>query len=1185
MSSPESAPATNPETARLGALKPPLLVLSWIWLTALLLSTVHVFDWSVFVCRTIPRGELCGASLAALGYVATSLVKPREGSWRRMSGIALFLPLSAAAFLALEATTLVLCPNPFEFGEAWTPFVPQTLLVGVMASPGTAEVATALIACTIAVSFVGAIASASSRLDFDRTIHTVTIATLAAGVLTILVPVIGPMQGVMPHPASIDGAAASSAVDVPRTGFICLPAVVAFALLWSLWRGSNDPAGSRKSVRNTTTGLLCLVVALELVMGRYALASVCTAGVVVLCAQTIITFGGLLLKRRPTAAIRAATSQGHSDADQASHSSGRVRLLLTVVFFFSGMAALVYQVVFAKGLALTFGSTSHASTIVLATYMGGLALGTWAGGRWAANLAKPVLGYALAELGIAGLCSVAPFTLKAARFLYVAAAEGSNPSEPWLIALQLGLGALVLVPPTWLMGLTLPLLTRQFLDADNTLGTSAGLLYTANTLGAALGAGVTGYLILPTIGIGRSLFLAVTVNVSVALFAIIAARIGRNGQPPLRVGSSEHGQTAAEAPTHWVAATKAPLPPTPEPAQVLATTSAPSDESTQGRCPAKAERLEVLSAIVPSEAHPLRVGLVATIQLTVGGFVTFGLETTFIHLLATVAGTSAYAFSLMLLAFLVGLSVGSSLGRKWLPKPRNLPQALLLCQLILAATLLVACRVWDYLPAYFAAFGDWPYTLTFASREFVRFVVCLVVMLPPAICIGAQFPIAIEAIGFGWPNAKIQSLGRASALNTVGNIVGALGVGFVALPRLGSHRTLALLTLLCLALSALALWIIERERRAVWLGLVAAVVLGLIVQPPQFDLGRLSAGGNIYFKPQYYGRIIDHTESLDGGLTAVAVAYETSATPVKTLLTNGKFQGNDRRDSSGEMVAQTSFALAPLLHTADRGSALVIGFGTGTTTRVLDEAGFGRIAVAELSGDIVTLADRHFSTINHGVIHRPNVQVYVTDGRNFLLLDRNRYDLISIELSSIWFAGAANLYNDEFYSLVEPRLTDRGVLQQWVQLHRLSHRDVMSILVTLRRHFPRTWLYFLGKQGIIVACKFDCSPRAETLELLERTERLQAALSVFGDGLASVMRGRMLTPDGINRLIDDYRHATGQSIESLISSDDNLYLEYSTPRGNVRDYDQSIADNAGFLSRFRAASLLDGTRLQHGTLN
>ena len=174
------------------------------------------------------------------------------------------------------------------------------------------------------------------------------------------------------------------------------------------------------------------------------------------------------------------------------------------------------------------------------------------------------------------------------------------------------------------------------------------------------------------------------------------------------------------------------------------------------------------------------------------------------------------------------------------------------------------------------------------------------------------------------------------------------------------------------------------------------------------------------------GKVIDHAESAEGGLTTVT----QSADGLLTLLTNGKFQGNN--SEQGEMIAQKSIALIPLLHTAQRDTALVIGYGTGMTPRVIHENEFRSLDIAELSEDMVRLADRHFENINHAVTSQPGVNTYYTDGRNFLLTQSKEYDLISIEISSIWFAGAANLYNKEFYELVARRLTDEGVLQQWV---------------------------------------------------------------------------------------------------------------------------------------------------------
>src|SRR6185295_7321427 len=160
---------------------------------------------------------------------------------------------------------------------------------------------------------------------------------------------------------------------------------------------------------------------------------------------------------------------------------------------------------------------------------------------------------------------------------------------------------------------------------------------------------------------------------------------------------------------------------------------------------------------------------------------------------------------------------------------------------------------------------------------------------------------------------------------------------------------------------------------------------------------RLASGANVYFHiDSAVGPVVDSAESLDGGLTTVHRAPDG----LQTLRTNGKFQGND----GPETAAQAGFALDALLHQPRRGRALVIGFGTGMSTRIIADAGFREVELADLSADILRLSDHYFGALNGGVLGR--VRAHVTDGRNFLLLARGRYDLIGIELTSIWLAGA-----------------------------------------------------------------------------------------------------------------------------------------------------------------------------------
>jgi len=194
-----------------------------------------------------------------------------------------------------------------------------------------------------------------------------------------------------------------------------------------------------------------------------------------------------------------------------------------------------------------------------------------------------------------------------------------------------------------------------------------------------------------------------------------------------------------------------------------------------------------------------------------------------------------------------------------------------------------------------------------------------------------------------------RGVGLASAVNTLGNIAGVLLAGFYLLPFFGSRNVLLGLAITAVLLAGLAAWSEVLYERSVankalrWIP-VGAMAAALLLFPAQWNYTALSQGGNVYFHPQLWGEVIDHAESVEGGLTTVAKAPNGK---ILTLLTNGKFQGNNAE--GGEMVAQESIALIPLLHTKQRDRALVIGYGTGMTARVLQHQSFKNLDVVELS--------------------------------------------------------------------------------------------------------------------------------------------------------------------------------------------------------------------------------------------
>lgn len=815
-----------------------------------------------------------------------------------------------------------------------------------------------------------------------------------------------------------------------------------------------------------------------------------------LAAITVV--GSFLLEHRfqPT--------KGGEESTDAPAPLDRRAGIIAAIFFASGFAGLLYEVVFAKELALVFGSTAVASTTVLATYMGGMALGAAVGGRLQVKSALRMYGFC--ELGIAVSCALSPVIVGLVRSAYVALASGGDPGRPSVVALQVALGALVLLPPTLLMGMTLPILARYFEREDPTLGRSVALLYSANTAGAATGALLAGYYLLPSLGVLGAIVVGVLANAAIALGV-------------LRLSSR-----ASSAP-----------------------------EEVKEVC---------LESVAVSETAAVRwLGLVA---LGIGGVVSLGLEITYNHLLAVVVGNSTYAFSSMLVSFLVGLAVGASVGRRCLRRRLALPTGIGIAQAGLAVVVLLGVFAWNGVPAYFEGYAHFTIARTFAITELIRFVVCACLLIPPAFFVGMSYPISIEAVVRG-SKVRERALGNGAALNTFGNITGALITGFVLIPTLGSLRTLHALMAVTVLIAASALALSRDRALVVALGAAAAV---FVFQPSSFDLDRLASGANVYFKSVPRGAVIASAESLEGGLTTVC-RESAGGEAIQTLMTNGKFQGND--SPTGEMRAQYGFTLMPLLHTTTRGTALIIGLGTGTSARAIAEAGYSEVHVAELSRDIVTMSQRYFARINANVVERSNVHVSHTDGRNFLLLQHSKYDFIGVEITSIWFAGAASLYNVDFYELTKRRLSEHGVFQQWIQLHHIDTTDIVSILASIRVVFERVWLYVAGGQGVIVACATDCPPTDEAATKLDRTPALADGIALLGGSTSALVANRILTPKSTDRLLEAIGAPPSdrERLMAVASTDDNSFLEYHTPRGNIQG-DASYEKNLAFLRRFAA---------------
>lgn len=851
----------------------------------------------------------------------------------------------------------------------------------------------------------------------------------------------------------------------------------------------------------------------------------------------------------------------------ASWSASPKLRILAVLFFFSGLSSLVFETLFMRLLTYSFGNTAQAVSTVLAAFLGGLALGALLFGRWVDRRRPSLWIYASLELFAGVYCIFIPRLFALVTDCYVALFHRFHPSVIGLTVVRFGLSSLVIVIPTLLMGGSLPALARYVSAGRQDIGPEVNLLYARNTQGAAGGALASTFLFMPAWGVEGTLAIACGINLAIFLSIIVLVRLpsfGPNAEP---------------------------TPPLP-----LAPPAA---------------------ATVPTRMAGL---LLAGSFLT--GVVALGYEVLWTHILTFTIGNSVYALGVMLFALLFGLGWGAAIVSRRFSNPALSAPALATSQVLLGLAVLLTAPVWDHIPQFFSlgllragilslaclvifriavvagrrrrlspvGVGGWlrrnePIFETvlfcalagggsllgkhdnalFMASELARFSCAFFILVGPAVLLGLSFPLLLNLYG-GLGRSTGSSVGTIYASNTAGAILGSLLAGFVVLPRLGSPTSLraaATLNVLMGGLFAFFLLPLHRQRSRVLALAVAPLVILLWIVPGGWNLHRLTVGSYVYFgAPDQSGRVLYAREDTQGGLTSVVEAGST-----RTLLSNGKFQGNN----AGEVPAQIRFALIPVLFTPQFRNALVIGLGTGNTLRSLARFPFERIDVAELAPTIVDAARRWFQDVNGRVLDDdPRVHLSIADGRNFLLLSRGRYDLITIEITSIWISGEADLYNKEFYQLCRAHLGERGILQQWVQIHHMSTPDLLVILNTAAQVFPFVAFFQGPEHGLLIASASPLQCDYPLIDGFDRDPRVRQELGAIGaPSLWSLLGELMLYGESLWRGLSRLSDLSGLPAD-FASTDYYPYLEYRTPKANVLPYDTAPL-NLAFLRSLRPA--------------
>ncbi len=793
---------------------------------------------------------------------------------------------------------------------------------------------------------------------------------------------------------------------------------------------------------------------------------------------------------------------------------------VAVCFFLSGAAALILQVLWTRMIGHVFGATALAVSTILTVFMGGLALGSHLGGRWAPRLKRPLLVFAVLEsaVGLYGL--LVPTLLHAMPdWQRVLLPEGYG--YWWYAIARFLIVAILLLLPTTAMGATLPVLAEGVVERSDEMASKVGTLYAANTFGAVLGAMLGGFYLIPTLGMATTVYVAAAVDLAVAIFVLLVFRFGGRGW--LRVSTPATSEADAEGGPEIV-------------------------QLEPFRPPSTADRRRALVAFALS------------------GGAAMALEVLWTRSVGVVIGASTYSFTLILTTFLIGLAVGAAVMTRRIRRVSDPVKVLAYIQLAVGILALAGNLLVDRLPL-FLHFVARSQDFTLEQLYLANFFIAAVVMLPATLALGAVMPLVVRILAPEGPVHAGAIVGRAYALNTLGAIVGSFVAGFVLLPVLGVERGVQLSALLSLLVGAGLL--IDRPKprgRA-----VATVAVGLlvVVLAPGWNVGAWTAGlfrmylvHSVYadgWDP--YGEVVYHR---DGLATTVTVERQGEGFGV-ALKVNGKTDASD----VGDMPTQVLSGLLPVLLHDEPKSVLVIGYGSGVTPGAVLQAPVESLYVAEIEARVYEASNLHFGHVNHRPDLDPRASLVVDDGRNFLRTRSGTYDIIISEPSNPWMTGAASLFTTDFFSIAKQRLRPQGIFLQWLQLYELSTDNVHTLVRTFHSVFPHLLIFSPDPSSndmLLVGSDHPLKVRREGIERWLADEQMRAELAKGGFESANDLLGLLLIDDSrVDALIG----------EGPLNTDDNALIEFSAPK-DLLTYSTADAD-LPFLTAFdgRRDRLLD----------
>ncbi|MCX6121783.1 MAG: fused MFS/spermidine synthase [Ignavibacteriales bacterium] len=770
-----------------------------------------------------------------------------------------------------------------------------------------------------------------------------------------------------------------------------------------------------------------------------------------------------------------------------------IHSIIGILFVVSGALGLIYQIVWFKYLSLFLGNTTYAQTIVLATFMGGLAIGSAWWGRKVDHAEHPLRLYAFLELGIGVYCLLYPKFLEVLKSIFISIVVSLQlPSDGTAVLLLKFLTSLCsLLVPTILMGGTLPILVRFISRKLEESGRNIAVLYFLNSLGAVFGSLLAGFFFIRILGLSTTVYFAAVVNFLIGGIAIV-----------LSVVKTEQEKNN-------------------------------SKESEE-----------------PEIIFPRRDVIFAIVVAGISGLAAMIYEVTWVRLLIPVLGSSTYSFSLMLVTFISGITIGSFIVSLLIQRVKNLSAMLMWCQVGIVLSMLATIPMYVRIPyefwkvASFLTRSDATYPIFLA----IQFFFCFVLMIMPTIFLGMSLPVATRIASRGI-HVLGKSVGNIFAVNTLGTVIGSLLAGLVLIPLIGVRHAIEV-GIACNLLAALLVLLftgsVPRRQTFIALSIVVCAVISYSIFVPTWNSGAMLSGvfrrihSNAQL-PMRYADFIDKENMTKvlfykEGTTATIGVVEggVGSEKQKILIVNGKADAS----SKGDLPTQVLLGQLPCFIHQDPLNALVIGLGSGITLGSVLTHPVKRVDCVEISPEVVE-ASSHFKEVNHNPLSDPRTTLFIEDALAYLKLTPRKYDIIISEPSNPWIAGIGNLYTTDFFEECKRRMNTGGLMVQWFHLYEMND-DLFKLVV---RTFQSSFKYVSIWQPLDVDVIMIGSNQPITMTF----ERIQTAISLKGvkedlqqiqlQDAATLLSLEMLPPESVVRYI---------GIGDL-NTEDHPRLEYGAP--------------------------------------